>query len=87
MPDLKRILKVSIKACKQGTADDISRCVSLLRRLGITVNMHVGKNEEFFNHPRHKLEWIAGQYLDLIECRDVIPMSSFISYAEDFLSR
>lgn len=82
--DVLQQVVTAIDSTKPGPALDEIR--AMIAEAGITPNMHVGDPPESFEgDDRKTVEWILGNFADIIDSQAWYAMNSFINYAAEWL--
>jgi len=85
--ELTSFVRVGILAIAgEGPGKEVLDVANLFRKAGVVKNIHVGTDPNIFT-PRMKIEWYAGQLLDIVDQEGWVSMNSFINGLDKFVPR
>lgn len=83
--DLATVIKEEAKKVENGAVQELEMAAKRFRDLGIKAGMHTGCGDEMNDaSPGQRLEWFAGQLVEMADNKSLLAVNSWINTVEKF---
>lgn len=81
---LRTLIRDIVDKLAKGEPGDAIDLVQPLRDAGIEPNMKVGLEQEAYEEGRTRMEWYAGQILDVVDSKSWLAVNSIVNCVDRF---